>query len=152
MTLNLPVHIFTLILYKYMLHLFLSYTSFSSFGTFLTLQSKIISGNWPVHSFFNFIWCWNGEGHCFWLKMGYPWSWQWSRVHLQYRKACHPWANHIRLSPWHHMSWRQSCCCCVVSLLSLSSIHSSCISALSLNLEKSDNWKHLELHLVSSWF
>lgn len=87
----------------------------------------------------------------FWWKMGYPWSWRCSRVHPQYRRARHPSSNRIRLSTLHHMSWRQSCCCCIVSLLSLSSNHSSRISALSLNLEKSNNWKHLELCLVSSW-
>lgn len=100
----------------------------------------------------HFIWCLNGDGHCFWLKMGYLWNWQCIRGHQQYRKACHLSANCKRLSPWHHVSWRQSCCSFVVSLLSLSSIHSSRISALSLNLKKSDNWKHLELLLFSTCF
>lgn len=70
----------------------------------------------------------------FWWKVRYSWSWQCSRVHQQYRRARHPSSDPTCLSPWHHMSWRQCCCCWFVSLLSLSSTHSSCIRALSLNL------------------
>lgn len=68
------------------------------------------------------------------------------------KRASHPSLDRIRPSPLHHMTWRQPCCCCVGSLLSLSSTLSPFIRALSLNLGKSNNWKRLELCLVSSRF